>query len=299
MLAVRLILASISLLLAVLPMTTAVADDAATLAKLEAWYGVRVKDTDQEAQRAGTQYMRQNCHGLAVPYGSWSGYPVERCDYSEKQYAGTPNEATVRTFAYLLFPTAHQLAEWSLNACIDAHATNREDCAGKVADTVWRASNAQFAVAGYVTENAEVLDHPDNPLRPYCFQFRDGVAVKTASWTTQMMNSHQACGPDHPEDVLTEPVLSTFLYARVSSTSREQYTAAEHAMRTPDRWQSGRFKPSDKDHPDTKWQEVVGEEFRAAWNSDRNFLIYATARSGFDSCTINVLATQTRPPGCK
>lgn len=80
--------------------------------RVRAWLEPRVGD-----KRHDGQYMRQDCHDADLTQlPDWKGLPVQTCTYTDTQFPGD----NVTTTAYLLFPTAQQLASWVVNACIDA-----------------------------------------------------------------------------------------------------------------------------------------------------------------------------------
>jgi hypothetical protein len=220
------------------------------------------------------QYMRNGCEAPA-DYGAWKN--VQRCDYTTTQM-----KITVSTTAYLIFPDAQRIAKWVVNACETAKK-NLWSCAGRLSDRIWNASNAQFPVAGYVVEKPQDKSWKYQD-RPYCMLFKDGVTVATSTWETQAHVNNQ-CGP---LSELSKPIEKAFVYARIASTTRDNYVAA------------GGIEPvGTEDARSPEWAIVAGNAFREALSSDSNFLLYAVVAGGFSKCDVNVLdQTATRPDGC-
>jgi hypothetical protein len=252
-------------------------DPTAVKAAVHDWFAA-------DAQLRG-QYIRtgaQNClsgHDLtcACPpaHRAFQGYealPVVECDYSAV-VAGK----TTRTRAYMLFPSADQLASWVVNACVDAHARDLRGCAGRLSSTIWTASNGQFAVAGFVVEPAQSSTWR-YPHDPYCFLFRDGVTVTTRNWPSTRHAENGVCGEDSVND---EQVAKSLRFGRIASTTREQYQAA------------GGTDPV----RGANWPAAVGRAFRDAWTSDRNLLLRARV-SGLSRCDGNIFETPRIPADC-
>lgn len=206
-----------------------------------------------------SQYMRSSsCKPTSTVFDGWKKYPVEECIYTSHQM-----NIDVTTKAYLLLPDAKKLAKWTVNACIDAKSKDIELCALNLSNKVKEQSAAQFPVAGFVVEPPMgKWKHPD---QPYCYLFRDGVTVTTKSWPETVMHINNACGSD---SVNNEPIIKAMVYGRVSGVTRSEYRNA-----------GGSIDVGENDSYSPNFAKVVGEEFRKAWDSDRNYLFYATALS--------------------
>ncbi|WEZ85516.1 hypothetical protein P6U16_25965 (plasmid) [Rhizobium sp. 32-5/1] len=81
-------------------------------------------------------------------FPEWQGLPVQACTYTDTQFP----KNHVTTTAYLLFPSADQLASCIVNACVDAGWIDLTSCTGRLASRMWTASNGQFLVPGYIVE---------------------------------------------------------------------------------------------------------------------------------------------------
>jgi hypothetical protein len=238
--------------------------------RVEAWYAARVGGPGQ--------YMRNGCAPTSE-LAAWAGLPVERCAYSSEVIKHKP----VSTVGYFLFPSATQLANWTVNACRDAGTLDMETCTGQLMMRVWTASNAQFPVAGYVVEPAMSKEWA-HPNEPYCYLFRDGVTVTTKSWTDTQVQVNQHCGE---EAANSEPVVTAKTFGRVASTTRGGYKAA-----------GGGLPVGTNKAKSPEWSAAVGAEFRKAWTSDRNLLFLAVVKQGFDKCEGNAWKPGVVPGGC-
>jgi hypothetical protein len=199
---------------------------------------------------AGGQYMKHNCADTTS--ADWPGVPLQRCKYDE---LGAKAEVT------LALPDGERLARWTVTACRDAAAKNIQACATYLRKRIWSASNAQFPVSGYVIEPKSVLGGTSNA--PYCFLFRNGVTVRTASVTSRPPENG-ICGPASAE---AAPISKAFSFARIASTSREEFSMAPGG-------------PSAASVAGIAFPEAVRKDFVAAWTSERNRLISGAAISG-------------------
>ncbi len=229
-----------------------------SLAILSVCGAVHAADTSQVAaskkryERLLTQrpYMLQQCTDLSSK--EWPEIPVRRCKY---KHLGTTAEVS------LIVPDAGRLARWTVTACEDAKAREIGTCIAALENRLWEASNAQFPTSGYVIEPRSVLGYPgDNS--PRCFLFRDGIAMRTAEVTTRAPID----GVCMPQSAEAAPATNAFLFARLASTTREEFAKLPGVESVADL--SG-----------TKYMAVIRREFIAAWSSDRNRLLSATALS--------------------
>jgi hypothetical protein len=209
-------------------------------------------------------YMAENLLGEKTDIPDWEGYPVELWEYftGEDIYLHAPKRGLV----YMLNPSPEKLARWIVNAVFDA--TGELDPANieKLCSFIKWQSGAQFPVSGVVYEDM----YTKGFYEPYVF--KDGVTVYVAdsTWLTR---------EKHPTDEMLEYYLhltndqlrpNTGRYARISSTTREMYYAAGG---TAD------VGHSDDGQRSQAWLAEVGRLYREAWNSDKNFLIYAWAKA--------------------
>ncbi len=212
---------------------------------------ISTKDDDEDFQWAREFYLRvipkPNCDkdkNLSFP--RWEGFRVEHCDYSD---------GGVHTKPYLLNPSADKLAHWMVNACRDVAAASVKKCVEHMNGLMRVASSyGYFPVAGYIPEPSDAVDGKTKGVM-YCTLFRDGVTIATDTWDTSP-SVNDKCGSDDENDV---PVKKAKTYARIISTTREEYMAA------------GGKLPVDG----LRWLDTVRQLYQSAWNSDRNMLIFA------------------------
>ena len=116
-----------------------------------------------------------------------------------------------------------------------------------VRTTKTASSSGIFPIDGYIPE-------PPNT----CYVFRDGVTVWTTARKFWQSPIDHSCG-DFGEG--EQPLATAFKFARISSTTRQEYIAAHGKM----------------DVEGLRWVDVVRELYQQAWTSDRNELMSATA----------------------
>jgi len=196
---------------------------------------------------SGGQYMRRNCTPVAL--ANWPGVDAVRCRYTER---GASAAVT------LLLPDARQLARWTLTACTDAHASDMAACARHIEARIWKSSNAQFPVSGFVVEPRSVLG--GHSREPYCFLFRDGVTIRTATVTSRSPTK----GVCEPPSAESDPATRAFSYARIAATTRDELAMAPDA-------------PARRDLDELGFLDAVRAATIKAWGSDRNQLISGAA----------------------
>ena len=209
-------------------------------------------------------YMVENLLGENTEIPDWKGFPVQLWEYHTGNdiYLGAPKRGLV----YMLNPSPEKLARWIVNAVFDATGALDPDDIEKTCSFIQWQSGAQFPVRGVVYEDMYTAGF----YEPYVF--KDGVTVYVAdsTWLTR---------EKHPTDEMLEYYLTltddqirpnTGRFARISSTTREMYYAAGGQAEV------GR---SDDGERSRAWLAEVGRLYREAWNSDRNFLIYAWAKA--------------------
>lgn len=192
------------------------------------------------------RYMEQDCADQAVD--GWAGFSIKLCKYT---VSGASETAEV----VLLDADDAQLVRWIASACVAAKANDVAYCARKLARHIRGQSGAQFPVAGMVLEDM------DGDGKPNQFAFRDGVTVSVKGVT-----GGKSGGPSAAENqaAIANPPLSAKRFARIASTTREQFVAYVGAASAP---------PTDG----LAWLTVVREAYRRAWGADGNDLINAWA----------------------
>jgi hypothetical protein len=196
---------------------------------------------------------RRKCDPPTTTFPRWAGFPVQNCDYTD---------VGITTKAFMLNPSADQLARWTVTACHDAQATAIDKCIAWMGRVILDASSGVFPVAGFIVEPAGSAGGQGNGA--LCLLFRDGVTIATADWDSRPPTGGK-CGSDDEND---KPVLRAKRFARVASTTRQEYRDA------------GGAEPvgTDKDH-DVRWLDVVRKLYQQAWTSERNELISAKAKA--------------------
>jgi hypothetical protein len=203
--------------------------------------GGSVSDDIVYAEQKIVPWKSRHCDPPRLDFPRWAGFPVTLCDYSDIG-------VTVRT--YMLNADRGKQARWTVTACQDAKATNMHACIDYMVAVVRRASSGGvFPVAGYIPE-------PQNG--GLCYVFRDGITV----WTTlrpywQRPKNHSCDDADENE----LPLAVAWKFARIASTTREEYRAAGGTMLSDG----------------LNWADVVRALYQKAWASDRNELMSATA----------------------
>ncbi|HEX3142463.1 MAG TPA: hypothetical protein VHQ64_00700 [Pyrinomonadaceae bacterium] len=195
------------------------------------------------------------CDAPVNDFPNWENLPVTKCSYTD---------VGVTTRTYMLNPSADQLARWAVTACQDAHAHSMNACVSWLARQIREASSGGiFPVAGYIVEPASSGGGHGNAAT--CYLFRDGLTIRTATWHTQPAVNGK-CGPD---DENQKPATRAFRYARIASTTREDYKAA-----------GGTEPVGTTENLDVGWLKVVRTLYKEAWTNDRNQLLTAKARAG-------------------
>ncbi|MBR3485118.1 MAG: lipoprotein [Bacteroidales bacterium] len=209
-------------------------------------------------------YMAENLLGEKTDIPDWEGYPVQLWEYHTGKdiYLGEPKRGLV----YMLNPSPEQLARWVVNAVFDATGALDPADIEKTCSFIQWQSGAQFPVKGVVYEDMYTAGF----YEPYVF--KDGVTVYVADSTYLTVEKH-------PTDEMLEYYLNltndqlrpnTGRYARISSTTREMYYAAGG---------QADVGYSDDGRRSQAWLGEVGRLYREAWNSDKNFLMYAWAKA--------------------
>lgn len=207
-------------------------------------------------------YMVQKLLATTDTLPGWEGFPVKLYEYQtgNNLYTGKPKTGKV----YLLNPSPEKLAMWAATACWEVKHTLDTIYTYALLKWIDNQSNSQFAVKGVVYEDQYTRDFQE----PYVF--KDGVTVYIKD--TTMWPKDKTCSPEQLDFYLrvTDDDLKpqTGQYARISSTTREDYRASD-----------GTEDVGSKDDRKQKWMKVVRELYKKAWNSDRNELIIMWAKN--------------------
>ena len=206
-------------------------------------------------------YMVQQLLYETDTIAGWEGFPVKLYEYQTGNdlYTGRPKTGKV----YLLNPSPEKLATWVANACWVTKQSVDTVYTYKLLKWIDGQSNAQFPVKGVVYEDQYTRDFQE----PYVF--KDGVTVYIKDST--MWPKGKTCTPEQLDFYLriTNEDLKpqTGQYARISSTTREDYKAG-----------GGTEDIGSKADRKQKWLEVVRELYKKAWHSDHNELIEMWAK---------------------
>ncbi len=214
---------------------------------------VQVLERELPARLARSRYMEANPKPVSVP--GWENFPTTKFTYTVKDKA-TGESKTVSVI--MLNPDAHKLARWIVTACLEARGSIQTRDTDKLVNHILSQSGAQFPVRGIVYEDI----FPANGLHEiYCFM--DGVTVKIKGV------SHRGEEQPTPEEVrrsleaTQSDVTWAGTYARIQSTTREQYQKAGGSESVEG----------------IAWLDVSRKLYQQAWNSDRNELMIAWAKA--------------------
>lgn len=207
-------------------------------------------------------YMAEEYLETRTDIPGWEGYPVKLYRYhtGKDVRVGKKKEALV----YLLNPSAEQLARWIAYAVWDAKGSIHYEDVEKVRKHILYQSGGQFPVSGVVYEAMYEAGH----YEPYVFH--DGVTVYVTN--PAMMPEDGNCTESQLQHYLNlkENDLKEYTgrYARICSTTREMYYAAGGTEDVGLGCNGYRSR---------SWLREVRRLYQNAWNSERNFLIYAWA----------------------
>lgn len=212
-------------------------------------------------QVLASAYMVQDLVAVKYNLPGWEGFPV--CLYFYKTGVDIRTGAPKNGLVYLLNPTAEKLAMWIATTCWITKKSLSSTYTDQLADWIMHQSGAQFPVGGVVYEDQYVKGAQE----PYLF--KDGVTVymkDSANWsrngilTDKQLQFTLKAG-------LSDLKTQTGQYARICSTTREDYTAAGGPLvvgSTSDRRLS--------------WLVAVRQLYQQAWNSDINLLMVMWAK---------------------
>jgi hypothetical protein len=204
--------------------------------------------------KLNSRYMERNSESTTYP--GWEGYPLIKCKYTIKDKDGTIKPAEV----IMLNASPHQLARWVVYTCLAVKTSAAPEYTDKLSQHIIYQSGAQFPVAGMVYEDME----GDGVFKLYCF--RDGITVGIKGIANQYA---KVLTPEQIKQTLYGEVEWAGKYARIQSTTREQYTAAGGKVEVG---------TSEKEKRKMAWLTVSRELYQQAWNNDRNELMIAWAK---------------------
>jgi len=202
-----------------------------------------------EARRS-SRYMEQNC--APATYQGWEDLPLKECTYSVKG-ANDPVKKTAKVI--MLNAEPDQLARWVVSTCMEVVGNASNKCTKTIGNQIIEQSGAQFPIAGIVFE--DIL--PANG-KFEVFAFRNGVTVRV-NGVTHLGTAQPSAA--EIEKSLHGEVTSTLRFARVQSTTREQYLA----------------NGGTRSVTGNAWNEVNRDLYKAAWGHDRNEMMVAWARA--------------------
>lgn len=242
----------ISIAMALLDASTNAAEPSAAEAD-QARKDLIVQVAEQISANSG-RYMNEKCEQVEI--AGWEGFPTSKCIYSKKDSSGARSKKDA--MVVLLDAEPHKIATWIVSGCHAARPPEQlRRCSCEVREYIRDMSGGHFPVAGVVYEDM------DGDGLHNAWSFRDGVTVSIEGWkqaTTAVL------APADIDVALSGKVLHTGSqagYARVSLTTRAQYTAATPAEKEGLHWLAG-----------------VRHAYQAAWASDRNTLIDASIAAG-------------------
>lgn len=204
--------------------------------------------------RRGSRYMEENC--VPATYPGWETLPLKECTYSVKG-AHDPQKKSAKVI--MLNAEPDQLARWVVSTCLEVVGNASSKCTKAIGAQIIGQSGAQFPIAGIVFEDILPEDGKEE-----VFAFRNGVTVR--------INGVTHLGTAQPsaaeiEKSLNGEVTSTLKFARIQSTTREQYLA----------------NGGKRSVTGNAWNEVNRDLYKAAWGHNRNEMMVAWARANKSS----------------
>lgn len=197
------------------------------------------------------RYMEKNCEPATYP-GWDTRFPLIQCGYSVK---GKKDNSTKTARVIMLNPSPDQLAHWAVFTCIDVTGAAAKKCTGKLSRHIIGQSGAQFPLAGIVFEDILPADGKFE-----VFAFRNGVTVRVKG--VNHLGTSQPTD-DEINQSINGVVLSSGKYARIQSTTRQQYLA----------------NGGTREVAGLAWLDVSRDLYQGAWGKDRNELMIAWAKA--------------------
>ena len=201
--------------------------------------------TERCRQLLSRAYMAEKLIGETRSLPGWEGFKTGR--------------------VYLLNPEPERLARWIATTCLEVKGSLGFEYTDRLLRWIRGQSGAQFPVRGVVYEAME------RPGRYEPYVFKDGVTVYVADSARFPADGH--CTPEQLAFYLTltdaDLKPRTGRYARICSTTREQYKAAGGRDEVGDSGSDRRLA----------WLDTVRRLYRRAMKSDRNELMIAWAKA--------------------
>ena len=210
---------------------------------------------DIERRLQPSRYMARNC--VSASYKGYEGLPVERCQYTMRD----GSKGTV----YMLNPNPLQLAVWIKDSC-QYIGKNVESCGKKLFRSVLFASGGQFPIAGMVYEDLNGNGKSES------YAFRHGITVKISSIGT---GSERKLSRSQMNDALYAPVVRTYRFARIVSTTREQY----YSYMNREGIEPIDVGGSSTNKRKNSWMDVSKYLYTIAWGNKTNVMMRAWANS--------------------
>jgi hypothetical protein len=197
------------------------------------------------------RYMEKNC--VATTFTDWSkNLPLRLCNY-------TVNDEAMKTTRWaqvvLLDAEPAQLARWTAYAVLLVKGEVNSTAGDVLSKQIIEASGAQFPVAGVVYE-----DMDGTGMRVY--PFRNGVTVDIQGLPTGTVYQPTAT---QMHQYLYGPVANVHMYARIQSTTREQYVANGGDPAVLSNF--------------LLWPDIIRRSYSAAWGFNDYDLMLAWARA--------------------
>ncbi len=205
--------------------------------------------------KLSSRYMETSCNPTSYP--GWDGLPLIECNYS---VTGRKEVVAKTAKVIMLNPSPEQLAHWVVYTCLEVVGNAKAKCTSRLSQQIIGQSGAQFPVAGIVFE--DILPE-DGIFEVYAF--RNGVTVKVNG--VKHLGTNQPSG-EEIRKAIDGDIVWTGKYARIQSTTREQYKA-----------NGGRKDVGNSPNTRGRWLEVSRELYKSAWGKDRNELMIAWARA--------------------
>ena len=176
--------------------------------------------TERCRQLLSRAYMAEKLIGETRSLPGWEGFNVRLYEYRTGRDVRTGAPKTGRV--YLLNPEPERLARWIATTCLEVKGSLGFEYTDRLLRWIRGQSGAQFPVRGVVYEAME------RPGRYEPYVFKDGVTVYVADSARFPADGH--CPPEQLAFYLTltdaDLKPRTGRYARICSTTREQYKAA-------------------------------------------------------------------------
>ena len=189
------------------------------------------------------------------PVVGWEGLPTRLYKYTKED---RDDKTKKPGLAVMLNPSKEQVGRWIVQAVIEAKGSYDKKVAADLAGVTNIASGFQFLVRGV---HWEAMNQA-----PKCtaYVFRDGVTVTLKRFGDTYLKRPMTEGElRYTVECPETEVISTKKYARIQSTTREQY----------------RSHGGQHDTTGHLWRAVVRDLYKAAWGQDRNELMVARAKA--------------------